>query len=283
MVRFGLGVTGFTITDNLTQSADRVAIGYFFGAASLGYFQNAYLLYNNALSVLTLSLHNVAVSSLSKLRDNLAELKRSWASALSTLSFISAAAFAGLAVTGQDFVVMLLGEKWIPVGPLLCIFAVRGIAQGTERTLGWLHVVAGRSDRWMRWGLVSAGCQLAALAVGLPFGPIGVVSAYAIVMFILCVPAIAYSGRPLGIGAKDVLAACGPQAAAALCAVAVGLSVQYASLAEYPRLVRFVLSGTVCLATYLAVAVGVFRVTGPIRLATSLLRDFTLRQSPRTS
>ena len=101
-----------------------------------------------------MSLHNVAVSSLSKLRDNLAELKRSWAAALSTLSFISAAAFAGLAVTGQDFVVMLLGEKWVPVGPLLCIFAVRGIAQGTERTLGWLQVVAGRSDRWMRWGLV---------------------------------------------------------------------------------------------------------------------------------
>ena len=283
MVRFGLGVTGFTLTDTVVKSADRVAIGYVYGVGPVGHFQNAFLLYNNLLSVLTESLHNVAVSSLSKLRDNLDELKRSWSAALSTVSFVSAAAFAGLAVTGQDFVVLLLGEKWAPAGPLLCLFAVRGIAQGSERALGWLHVVAGRSDRWTRWGLFSAACQLAALAAGLPFGPIGVATAYAIVMFALFVPALAYSGRPLGVGAKDVLAAAGPQTVAALCAVAVGLLLQQALMAEFAPFVRFVLSGLICLVTYLAVAVGVLRVTGPMRLALSLLREFQLRQSPKTS
>ena len=216
MVRFGLGITGFTVTDTVVRSADRLAIGYFYGAAPLGYFQNAFLLYGNLLSILTESLHNVAVSGLSKLRNDLDELRRSWSTALSTVSFVSAAAFAGLAVTGQDFVVILLGEKWAPAGPLLCLFAVRGIAHGSERTLGWLHVVAGRSDRWARWGVFSAVCQLASLAAGLPFGPIGVASAYAIVMFALFVPALAYSGRPLGVGLRDVLAAVGPQTVAAL-------------------------------------------------------------------
>ena len=36
------------------------------------------------------------------------------------------------------------------------------------------------------------------------------------------------------------------------------------------------------MATYLVVAVGVLRVTGPIQLALSLLRYFQLRQSPKT-
>jgi PST family polysaccharide transporter len=282
MVRFGLGVTGFTATDYVVKSADRLAIGYFYGPASLGYFQNGFLLYANLL-LLTESLHNVAVSALSKLRNDLDELRRSWAAALSAVSFVSAAAFAGLAVTGQDFVVILLGEKWAPVGPLLCLFAVRGIAHGSERTLGWLHVVAGRSDRWMRWGVFSAVCQLTALAAGLPFGPIGVAGAYAIVMFGLFVPALAYAGRPLGVGAKDVLAAVGPQSAAGLCAVAVGLAVQYAFMSELTPLARFALSGLICLATYLAVAVGVLRVTGPIQLALSLLRDVGALRSPKTS
>jgi len=279
LVGFGMGVTGFTMTDQLTQSADRIAIGYFYGAGPLGYFQNAFLLYSNLLGILTGSLHNIAISGLSKLKDNVAELKRSWAAALSLLSFVSAPAFAVLAVTGQDVVVILLGEKWAPAGPLLCIFAMRGIAHGVERTLGWLHVPAGRSDRWMRWGLFSAACQLAALIVGLPFGLVGVATAYAIVMFGLFVPALVYAGRPFGIGVKDVLSAAGPQTAAGLCAVALGFVVQQIFLADFSHLTRLLISVAICLATYLTVVVGVFRVTGPLQLALSVLRDFSPMRS----
>ena len=244
------------------------------GQGRSGYFQNAFLIYSTLTSILTESLHNIATSSLSKLRNDVKELKRSWASALSLASFISAGFFAVLAVTGQDFVVLLLGEKWAAAGPLLCVFAVRGIAHSVERTLGWLHVSAGRSDRWMRWGLFSAVCQLSALAAGLPFGPIGVAIAYTIVMFGLFVPALAYAGQPVGIGIKDVLQVVGPQTAAALITVAFGFMVQQLLLAEFSQLARFFVSAQICLAAYLAVVLGVFRVTGPIQLALSLLRDF---------
>jgi PST family polysaccharide transporter len=283
MVRFGMGVTGFTMTDHLAQSADRVALGYFFGAGPLGYFQNALLLYNNLLSLFTQGLHDVAVSSLSKLRNNVDELRRSWATALSSLSFFSALAFAGLAVTGQDFVVMLLGQKWEPSGPLLCIFAVRGIAHVVERTLGWLHVAAGRSDRWMRWGFFSAICQLVAVFAGIPFGLAGVATAHTIATFCLFVPALAYAGQPVGIGAKDVLRAVGPQTVAALITVAIGFTAQRLFLDDFSRLTRFILSVPICVAVYFAVAVGVFRITGPLRLVFSLLRDFSPKRLRRST
>ncbi len=90
LVRFGMGVTGFTMTDYVAKSADRLVIGYFYGAGPLGYFQNAFNIYSNLLSILTEPLHNIAVSGLSKLRNNVEELKRSWTAALSTLSFFSA-------------------------------------------------------------------------------------------------------------------------------------------------------------------------------------------------
>ena len=281
MVGFGMGVTGFSMTDYLAQSADRVALGYFFGASPLGYFQNALMLYNNLLSLFTQGMHDVAVSSLSKLRNNVEELKRSWAAALSSLTFFSALAFAGLAVTGQDFVVILLGQKWEPAGPLLCIFAVRGIAHVVERTLGWLHVAAGRSDRWMRWGFFSAIFQLVAVFAGIPFGLAGVATAHTIATFCLFVPALVYAGRPLGVGAKDVLRAVGPQTVAALITVAIGFTVQRLFLDDYSQLTRFVLSVPICAAVYFTVAVGVFKVTGPIRLAFSLLRDFSPMQLRR--
>ncbi len=275
MVRFGLGVTGFTLTDNAARSADRLALGYFFGAGTLGYFQNAMLLYNNLLSLLTESLHNVAISALSRLREDPVALKRSWASALSMVTFASTAAFAVLAVTGEDLIVLLLGEKWAPAGPLLCILAVRGMAQGVERTMGWLHVVAGRSDRWMRWGFMSAAFQILALAVGLPFGATGVAISYAVAMFVLFVPALAYAGKPLGIGIKDVLAATGPQVVAGCVAAVAGCAAAHLSLADLSSFARLVVSAPICFAVYLVVAVGVFRVTEPLRLALTLLQDLT--------
>lgn len=283
LIGFGMGVTGFTVTDYLSRSADRLALGYFYGASPLGYFQNAFLIYSNLLSILTEPLHNVAVSSLSKLRDSADRLKESWAAALSSVAFFSAAVFAVVAVTGQDIVVMLLGQKWAPAGPLLSVIAVRGIANSIERTMGWLHVAAGRSDRWMRWGVFSAACQLAALIAGLPFGLIGVATAYTIVMFVLFVPALVYAGRPLGIGGKDILPAVGPHTAAGLGAAAFGFTVQQLFLLDFSEPTRFFVSGTICLVAFLTVAVGIFRVTGPLQLAFSVLRDFSPMRSQRSS
>jgi len=284
IVRFGLGVTGFTMTDYWARSADRISLGYFYGAGPLGYFQNAFLLYDNVLGLFT-QLHDVAVASLSKLRNDVDELKRSWAAALSSLTFFSAAAFSVLAVTAQDFVVLLLGQKWALAGPLVCIFAVKGIAHVTERSLGWLHVAAGRSDRWMRWGVFSAICQLVAVFAGLPFGLTGVAVAHATITFCLFIPALVYAGQPLGIGAKDVLRAVGPQTLAALSTVVIGYMMQRALLADLPQLTRFLVAVPICLAVYLSLIVGIFRVTAPIHLVFSLLRDFSpfpirLRRSP---
>ncbi|MBS0244756.1 MAG: oligosaccharide flippase family protein, partial [Proteobacteria bacterium] len=221
LVRMGLGITGFTTTDYLSQSADRLALGYVSGTQAVGNFQNAFLIYSNLLA-LTAPLHNIAVSSLSRLRGNLDELKQAWSRALSTLTFASGAAFATLAVNAGDIVTILLGPKWTAITPLVTVFAIRGIPHVAERTMGWLHIAAGRSDRWMRWGLISAVCQLLALAAGLPFGAIGVAVSYTITMYALVVPTLVYAGRPLSIGLKDVLGTIAPQVVSALATVLIG-------------------------------------------------------------
>lgn len=95
-------------------------------------------------------------------------------------------------------------------------------------------------------------------------------------------PALVYAGRPLGIGTKDVLRAVGPQMVAALIAVLIGIAVQGAWLSEQSRLVTIAISGLVTVIAYLTVVVGVFKVTAPLQLALSLLRDFNPMRSRRT-
>jgi len=99
----------------------------------------------------------------------------------------------------------------------------------------------------------------------------------------LFVPALVYAGRPVGIGVRDVLPVVGPQTAAGIITVAFGFMVQQVFLADFSPLARFLVSAHISLATYLVVAVGVFRVTGPLRLVFSLLRDFGRMRSRGSS
>lgn len=280
MLKFGLNVTGFTVTDYVSRAADRVAIGKVAGAASLGYYQNACFFYENSLGLLSISLHTVAVASLSKLRDNLDELRRSWAKALSTLAFYAMPAFGLLAVTAQDIVVIILGEKWRFTGALVAILALRGIPHVVERTLGWLHVPAGRSDRWMRWGVFACAVQLVVLFCGLPFGTIGIATAYVIAMYVMFIPAIAYAGNPVGIGVKDVLRATGPQLIAALAATGAAFALRFWVLDGAKMIIRLPLLIAACSGLYLAIAVGIFKLTHPLQVARSLMFDFLPKRIP---
>jgi PST family polysaccharide transporter len=282
MLKFGRNLTGFTMTDFAGRSSDRVAIGYRIGAAGLGQYQNALFVYDNLLDMLVLPLHAVAVASLSKLRNDLSELRRLWAKALSTVVFYAMPAFGLLAVTSQDLIVFLLGKKWAPAGILLSMLALRGIPHCVERTLGWLHVTAGRTDRWLRWGLFALLAQLVALGIGLPFGSFGVATAYVACTFALFVPAIAYAGYPLEIGVLDVVKVIAWPLVGSLAAAGVGFMLR-PTLIAVPILIKLMLLTAAYLGSYLILVMGVFGMRTPLWTALSLLRDVLPRRlrSPR--
>ncbi len=277
MLKFGVNVTGFTMFDYVGRAADQVAIGRrggALGATDLGEYRKAFFVYDNLLGLLSVSLHSVAVASLSKLRDNLTELKRSWSIALSTLAFYGMLAFAILSVTGEDCVVLLVGEKWLFAGIIVSVLALRGIPHCIERTLGWLHVPAGRADRWARWGIIGTVAHLLVLPLGIPFGALGVAAAYTGIMYVLFVPAIAYAGQPLGIGAKDVLQAVGRQMIGALITVVFGFEVLLVFCEELPRWLRLPLVALACTVMYLIIVAGLFKVRKPLDVVKKLALDF---------
>jgi polysaccharide transporter, PST family len=272
MIRFGLNVTGFIIADTVSRSLDRVALGHNYGPRELGFYQNAFNVYENAVNVSSAPLHNVATATLSKLRDDVDALKRAWSTALSSLAYFATPAFAVLAVIGHDLVVLVLGPKWQIAGTILSVLALRGPAQVVAITHSWLHVAAGRPDRWRHAGVLNLGFTAIALLCGLPYGSIGVAASYAVLAYIVMVPAILYAGHPLGIRFKDVLRTVGPQVAGALATAGVGFVLRATLLQSISAPVRLVLLVFICSAFYLAVMVLGFRMTKPLTLVASLLR-----------
>jgi PST family polysaccharide transporter len=273
MVRFGLNLSGFSATDFVARNSDRVTVGRSLGARSLGYYQNALFIYDNLLDLLVFPLHQVAAASLSKLQNDLEALRRSWAKALSTVAFYAMPAFGVLAVVSQDLVVLLLGAKWASAGVILSVLALRGIPHCVERTLGWLHVAAGRTDRWFKWGVTTTCVQLGVLFLGIHYGIMGVVYVYVAFMFLWFIPAIAFAGRPLGIRARDVIRVVGAQLVGSVSAAAAGFLLRQA-LMDLPSIERLFILSVAYLATYLIIVLGVFRETTPLNVCLSVARDF---------
>jgi polysaccharide transporter, PST family len=231
-------------------------------------------IYDNFLDLAVSPLHGVSVAMLSKVRSDLKELRRLWRKALLTLEFFSMPIFGILAVIAQDLIVLLLGAKWSQAGSLLGILALRGIPHTAERTLGWLHIAAGRTDRWMRWGVLATGTQLVALFAGLPFGPPGVAIAFVAHAFVIFVPALAYAGQPLGIGTSHVVSVVWRPLAGSLLTVAFGVLLRETVLDAAPPLVRIAVLTLVLAVAYLALMTGLLNVRMPLRLLFELARDF---------
>jgi PST family polysaccharide transporter len=273
MVRFGLHVVSFAVTYTAGKAVDRIALGLFYRPDLVGYYQNAITLYENSIFAVLAQVHTVGSAALSKLQSNPAALRQKYEAALSVLAFFIMPAAAILSVTGEDLTVILLGEKWRAAGSLLSIIALRGIFQVVEGSQGWLHLSVGRADRWRNWGIVSAVLQVVAVLGGLPFGATGVATALLVLSVVIAVPSIIYAGRPIDIGAALVARATGPQLIAAITTAAGGWWLQTTALAEFSGFVRIVLLAAFCACIYLAIVVGVFRFTEPIRVAGAVAKD----------
>jgi PST family polysaccharide transporter len=273
MVRFGLHVVGFSVTYTLAKAGDRIALGLFYRPDQVGYYQNAVTLYENSIFSVLAQVHTVGSAALSKLQSNPAALRQKYEAALSALAFFVMPAAAILSVTAEDLTVILLGEKWRAAGLLLSIIALRGIFQVVEGSQGWLHLSVGRADRWRNWGIVTAAVQVVAVLGGLPFGTRGVAIAVVIASLLIAVPSITYAGRPIGIGAALVIHAVRPQLIGAIATAAGGWWLQTTALTDFSSFVRIVLSGGFCICIYLAIVVGLFRLTEPIKVAAAVVRD----------
>ncbi len=70
---------------------------------------------------------------------------------------------------------------------------------------GWVYISGGRPGRMLRWQLLWSPTVGAAYAIGLPWGAVGVATAFAIVCWLGLLPAIAYCFRGTDFTRRDVL------------------------------------------------------------------------------
>ena len=177
---FGLNLTGFSIFNYFARNADNLIIGIFLGPVALGYYALAYKLMLMPRDAVTNVVTRVLFPAFSKMQDDDERLANAYLRVCGAIAFVTFPMMAGLAVVARPFVEVLLGDKWLPAVPVICILAPVGALQSIWGPAGQVCLAKGRADLYFRLGLAGGLLFVCSFFVGLPWGIVGVASAYAL-------------------------------------------------------------------------------------------------------
>jgi len=121
---FGSRVSIISFFEFLGSNLDTLAIGHFIGTASLGIYNRAFMLVNLPMYYITTSFSRVLYTSFSKAQKDIERLKKAYLSTVMLFSAILLPTCLGIAVSSQEIVLIVLGEKWIASVPVLQILAI---------------------------------------------------------------------------------------------------------------------------------------------------------------
>jgi O-antigen/teichoic acid export membrane protein len=169
----------------LSLNMDNVLVGRYLGSTALGVYAIAYNVMFLPVGRISQPIQQVVFAAFAKLQHDPARLSEAWRRGNQLISALNVPAFVGMAVIAPDFVPVVLGHKWHAAVPVLQLLSLAGVAQSFQ-TLNWSTVQAlGRAGVMLRIRLFSAPLTLAAFAVGLRWGVVGVAGLYAAARFII--------------------------------------------------------------------------------------------------
>lgn len=203
---FGLNLTGFSIFNYFARNADKLIIGAFLGPVALGYYALAYKLMLLPRDAVTNVVSRVLFPAFSRMQNDDARLKAAYLRACGAIAFVTFPMMFGLLAVARPFVEVVLGDKWLPAVPLICVLATVGMLQSLESTIGNLFLAKGRADLQMYVGVAKGTILVCSFLVGILWGIEGVVFSYALTNFVLWPPTLWIAFRLVdGLYLRDFL------------------------------------------------------------------------------
>ena len=205
LIRFAAHTFGRFSMQYFSANTDNLLVGWRFGAPALGFYKRAYDLFVLSASQLVNATATVAVSALSRVRNDRAVYRSYLVGAITVMAFLGMGISGDLTLTGKDLIRLLLGPGWETTGEIFTYFAPGIGAMLLYGTHGWIHLSIGRADRWFVWGMVEWVSITSLFFVGLHWGPQGIAVAWGMSFWTLTIPALWFAGKPIDLKVGPLL------------------------------------------------------------------------------
>ena len=160
------------------SQADIFIAGRVFTPHALGLYSTALLLTQIFVSKVMPPLNEVAFSAYARLQDDARDLGVAFVRALRVVMVVAMPCYLGLAATAGPLVATVLGDKWIEMVPVVRLLALAMPFMTVQVLLAPACDARGRPGIGVRNGATGAVILLAAFAIGVSHGPIGLAWAW---------------------------------------------------------------------------------------------------------
>ncbi len=272
--RFGVGVFGTQMVGYVIKSVDNVAIGIVSGATALGLYGRAYQLMTVPLTQINAPMGNIVLPVLRHTQSDDEAFTRYLAKAQLVLLYAAGGIFAVMCGLAEPIVLVLFGDTWTGVVPILAVLAAAGVFRTLVAVPWWTYLARGHSGALFRQRLATGVLSVAFILGGLPWGPVGVAWGVAVGSTLAWFIGMWDSGRVTRLPTRPLVT----RALLTLLIVNVpcGLAAHAATWLPTPPFVQLV-AGAAAAAAYLVVARLVFP---PVRHDSQVVIAFARRAVP---
>ena len=187
-LKFGANITAFEFVNYFARNFDSILIGRVWGADALGLYSRAYQLLMFPITNLRGPIQAVAFPAMSQLQCHGEEYRRYYRNVVALLALFSMPVSCFLGVAADLVVRVVLGEAWGGVAPVFSVLAVTAFIQPCSSLSGLVCMSLGSGTRYLRMGIAGAAIATLGFVCGIPWGPVGVASAYAVTTYLGLVP-----------------------------------------------------------------------------------------------
>ncbi len=184
LMRFGIPTTGSGLLSYCNTNFDDWIVGRYLGTTALGFYSKAYDLTHKTTNRIARNVVGVVFFPMyAKISSDKARLSRAYVKSLSFILIIMTPLAFGTFVLVGDLVRILFGEKWLPMVPVMQIYAIVIFMRPISENSSPLFMSLGKPNYNLHAGLVLLVCLVPLSVYWLPHGIAGVASAVAVAHF----------------------------------------------------------------------------------------------------
>jgi len=204
MLNFGVSVTANGSLNYWARNYDNFMIAKFLGDDALGVYGRVYGLMLLPLRNISQVIGRVLFPSFSSIKKDKKRIKQVYLKMTRVIALITFPMMIGIWTVAKEFVVVVFGEQWLAMIPILKIMIVLGMVQSILTINGTIYNSQGRADLAFKVGLFLKAIIIAGISIGLFLdGLRGVAIGYTIASIINAIPSLYFAGRLIDLKVKE--------------------------------------------------------------------------------
>jgi len=198
---YGSFLTGSNFLNFLVRNIDDLLIGRYLGDQTLGYYNRAYAILLFPLGNFSRVIARVLFPVFASLQSEVQQISQVYLRVSRTIAVITFPAMAFLLLTADLLVPLLFGETWLPMVPIVRVFAILGAAQSIGVLEGTIFQSLGETRIDFQLGLILKPMMIGMIILGLwrTNSAVGVASYYTVASLISIIAGSYVITKLLGI------------------------------------------------------------------------------------